>query len=228
MIKKISIISVFLCLSLNGSSQHKSKLTDDSILRKQYDSLAKVLAHIRHDDQKYRDQMESIAATYGGDSPEMELLGKKMKSTDSINYLIVSAIIDKYGWLGATSIGASANTTLFLVIQHATLEGQEKYLPVMIDAYKAGNAKGSSLALLEDRVALKSGRKQIYGSQISWNMKTNEYYVLALEDPDNVDKRRHERGLGSLADYIMSCCNLVWDVEAYKKSVHANEIIPSN
>lgn len=43
-------------------------------------------------------------------------------------------------------------------------------------------------------------------------------FVLPLEDPDNVDKRRAEVGLGPLADYVKQW-NIVWDVEEYKKQL---------
>ncbi|MNX82677.1 hypothetical protein D3C86_1144130 [compost metagenome] len=93
---------------------------------------------------------------------------------------------------------------------------------MMREAVKKGNARASSLALLEDRVALKQGKKQIYGSQISWNMKTNEGFVAPLEDPDNVDLRRAEVGLPSLQAYLAEM-DMKWDVESYKKELPAIE-----
>ncbi len=42
----------------------------------------------------------------------------------------------------------------------------------MREAVKKGNANSSSLALLEDRVALRKGEKQIYGSQIGRDQET--------------------------------------------------------
>lgn len=89
---------------------------------------------------------------------------------------------------------------------------------MMREAVKNGKAQGSNLALLEDRVALGMGKKQIYGSQIGRDETTNLYYVSPLEDPDNVDKRRAEVGLGPLADYV-SKWNIKWDVEQYKKDL---------
>jgi len=111
-------------------------------------------------------------------------------------------LLDQYGWLGADVIGAQGNATLFLVIQHADQATQEKYLPMMREAVKNGKGQGSSLALLEDRVALRQGKKQIYGSQIGRDMGSKLYYVQPLEDPDNVDKRRAQVGLQPLAEYI--------------------------
>jgi hypothetical protein len=172
-------------------------------------------------DQRYRNQLETVSARYGGQSPEMKLLLDSMAYADSLNMMYVSHIIDTYGWLGPDDIGANANETLFMVVQHSTPEERKKYLPVMRDAVKAGKAKGSSLALLEDRVALYEGRPQLYGSQLSWNMITNEYYVQPLADPDHVDERRAALGLVPMATYIMDCCNLIWDVEAYKKDIHS-------
>ena len=46
------------------------------------------------------------------------------------------------------------------------------------------------------------GQRQIYGSQIGQDPKTNEMYVLPLDDPDGVDDRRAEVGLGKLQVYL--------------------------
>jgi hypothetical protein len=186
------------------------------------DTLVGQLDSVRIDDQLYRGQLESIQNKYGVESQEMKDLWKIIQRKDSLNLIKIELILGKYGWLGADIIGESGNTTLFLVIQHSDLDTQIKYLPIMQNAVKNGNAKASSLALLEDRVALRQGKRQIYGSQISWNMKTNEYYVLPLDDPDNVDKRRAAVGLPPLADYI-STWNLKWDVEQYKKDLPSIE-----
>jgi hypothetical protein len=107
---------------------------------------------------------------------------------------------------------------LFLVIQHADLKTQEKYLPMMREAVKKGNARPSALALLEDRVALGQGKRQLYGSQIGLDRESGVYYVLPLEDPENVDKRRAAMELGDLQDYV-SNWNIVWDVEKYIKEL---------
>jgi len=88
----------------------------------------------------------------------------------------------------------------------------------MREAVKNGKAQGSSLALLEDRVALGQGKRQIYGSQIGRDPETQIYFISPLEDPDNVDKRRAEVGLQSLADYA-SRWQITWDVEQYKKDL---------
>jgi hypothetical protein len=176
---------------------------------------AKLLA-IFDDDQQIRQQFIAAQKEFGYQSRQVDSLGKMMMFKDSINQIKVIEILDKHGWVGPDKVGGQANQTLFLVIQHADLATQQKYLPMMREAVKNKNANSNSLALLEDRVALREGRKQMYGSQIGYDDKTNKSYVLPLED--NVDKRRAEVGLGLLSDYVKRW-DIIWDVEEYKKQL---------
>jgi hypothetical protein len=128
----------------------------------------------------------------------------------------IAEILEEKGWVGKDKIGKLANNTFFLVIQHSDLKTQQKYLPLMRTAVKEGKTEAAWLALLEDRVAIGEGRKQIYGSQTNWDKKTKKAYVLPIEDPDNVDKRRAEAGLDPLAHYLKQM-NIEWNLEEYKK-----------
>jgi hypothetical protein len=178
---------------------------------------AKLLA-IYEDDQPIREQYNSAQKEFGHQSKQVDSLGRIMMYKDSINLIKVTEILDKYGWVGADKIGGQANQTLFIVIQHSDLKTQQKYLPMVREAVKIGNANRSALALLEDRVALREGKRQIYGSQFGYDNETKKSYVLPLDDPDNVDKRRAEVGLGLLADYVKDW-DIIWNVEEYKKQL---------
>jgi hypothetical protein len=180
--------------------------------------LVATLDSIYIEDQQYRQQIDGIEKKYGWESKEMKDHWKIINEKDSINIVKVKSILDKYGWLGADVVGGQGNSTLFLVIQHSDQTTQEKYLPMMREAVKNGKAKGSSLALLEDRVALGQGKRQIYGSQIGRDSETQMHYVLPLEDPDNVDKRRAEVGLGLLSEYL-NYWQINWNVAQYKKDL---------
>lgn len=209
--------------SLHSSRQWNKLLAD---MQKKVDEaeanydkpLQAELLAIFEEDQKYRKMMDEVDAKYGWESPEMRDLIKKMIEADSINLIKVKAILDKHGWVGPDKVGGRANQTLFLVIQHADLTAQQKYLPMMREAVRDKRANASSLALLEDRVALREGRRQLYGSQVGRDPDTGEMYVLPLEDPDHVDERRAQVGLPPLADYIRHW-GMTWDVEAYKKQL---------
>ena len=178
--------------------------------------LIALLDTIFHDDQQHRLQLDSIGKKHGVGSEEWKAIGKVIIKKDSLNLIKVKQILDERGWLGRDIIGPQGNQTLFLVIQHADLETQQQYLPMMQEAVKNGDANGAELALLEDRIAFRTGKRQTYGSQLWQDPETGTYHVLPLEDPDNVDQRRASVGLGKLADYI-AYWGLEWDVEAYKK-----------
>jgi len=180
--------------------------------------LVKILDSIYVEDQKYRLQLDSISKQFGWKSEEVQAHWKIIHEKDSLNQIVVKKILDEYGWLGANVVGEQGNSTLFLVIQHSALETQLEYLPLMREAVKDGNARASSLALLEDRTALGQGKHQVYGSQIWSNPETGELFVAPLIDPENVDERREEVGLGSLSDYVGNW-QLKWSVEEYIKKL---------
>jgi len=189
------------------------------LIEANYDKPLKTeLLAILDEDQKYRIQMYETQKKFGQDSKEMQELWKITNQKDSVNLLKVRKILDEKGWVGKDKVGAQANSALFLVIQHSDLETQKKYLPMMKEAVTKGNASPGSLALLIDRIEIREGRKQIYGSQIGTKPNTQTQYILPLIDPDNVDKRRAEVGLGPISDYIKNW-NLVWDVEKYKSEL---------
>jgi len=108
---------------------------------------AKLLA-IYDDDQKDRQRIEEMGKKYGYNSREVDKLWKTIAYKDSVNLLNVKAILDQYGWVGEDKVGPQANTTLFLVIQHADLATQQTYLPMMRKAVADKKAEPSALALL--------------------------------------------------------------------------------
>lgn len=178
--------------------------------------LKALLDSIHNEDQGYRIEIEDIEKKYGRESVEMKKHWKKIQFVDSMNLIVVTKILDERGWLGSNIVGKDGNHALFLVIQHSNQITQEKYLPIMREAVKNGDAEPGDLALLEDRVALGQGKKQIYGSQYWFDKFTGKDYMFPLEDPENVDKRRAEVGLLPLSDYLRNM-EIIWNVEQYQK-----------
>lgn len=170
---------------------------------------------VMQDDQRVRMRFESTQEKYGTNSKEFRDLITAMNRHDSINVLRVTRILDTHSWPHRQEVGDEGANAVFMVIQHADIAIQEKYLPMVRDAVKAGDVRASSFALLEDRIAVRNGKKQLYGTQLGMK-QDGTYYLDELEDPDNVDKRRASVGLGPLADYLLQW-NLKWDVTAYKK-----------
>lgn len=216
---KIQILIMLLTVFVISCKQNTSTETITKIgLPINLPSIGKLLDSIHVEDQKHRVEIEAINQEFGWDSDEMRNHWNIMGKTDSSNLVIVEQILEKHGWLSSEEIGHTANSTLFLVIQHSNQETQEKYLPMMRKAVKDGKANSRSLALLEDRIGLGKGDLQVYGSQIGTDQETGEMYVLPLIDPENVNKRRAKVGLGPIEDYI-SHWHLEWDTEEYKKKL---------
>lgn len=178
-------------------------------------ALVAVLDSIYEEDQELRRQISKVEAEHGADSPRMQAHWEQIHQKDSMNLIVVERILNERGWLGPDVIGAKGNSTLFLVIQHADLVMQEKYLPMLRDAVSKRNARGADLALLEDRVLMRQGKRQIYGSQIAIDQASGEKYLSPVEDPDHLDERRSAVGLEPIADYL-DRFGLTWDLEAYK------------
>ncbi len=141
-------------------------------------------------------------------------------NNDSINLLKVSNILDTRGWPDKKLIGTKGATTLFLVIQHANKETQEKYLPMIQKAVANNNLPKRQFATFYDRLVLRRGEKQVYGTQLA--MDNGKPYVLPLKDPKNADKRRAEMGLNTMQENL-NRWNIIWDIEKYIKNLPAYE-----
>mgnify|MGYP003545000465 CR=1 FL=1 len=111
-------------------------------------------------------------------------------------------IIRQHGWPGKSLVGDEASLAAFLIIQHADYEYQKKYFPLINEAKKQGEIDPRHVALLEDRILMREGKKQIYGSQLKRNEKTGKYEMWPVEDEENLDKRRAAVGLEPIAEYL--------------------------
>lgn len=189
--------------------------------------LAKELEAMLEKDSKHRHEVIALIDELGNDDPKVRAKWDEINQIDSLHTIRVNEVLDEHGWLGADVVGSKGNVALFLIIQHAKLDVQARRLPMIRQAVKDGNARSENLAMLEDRVATKTGKKQIYGSQL-WNDKeTGELYVLPMIEPGKVNERRASVGLGTIEEYI-AYWNLKWDVEAHKKRIAAWEASKEN
>ena len=169
------------------------------------EALAQELEQIGESDQHYRSMMDSVSNAYGFDSDEMRALWVKQNATDSINLIRIREIIERYGYPGTSLVG-DQNQVAWYVIQHADLPTQEEYLPLLRDAATEGELPMSAYALTVDRVRMRRGEKQLYGSQIQ---RTGDTFVIyPIEDEPNVNKRRAEVGLQPLEEYVKQ-----WGIE---------------
>lgn len=177
-------------------------------------TLMEEFENIRYEDQRYRQEMRGVAEKYGRQSPQLDSLWTLQSVADSINTVRIVSILNERGYPGKSLVGPSQASTAFLVIQHADLELQEKYLPMISEAADNEEVPWRSVALLVDRVNVRNERPQIFGSQVSSDQDTGESFFSEIKDPRNVDAVRQKVGLGPLADYA-KFFDFEWDVEKH-------------
>lgn len=161
--------------------------------------------------------------------PYLDSLAQQNK-LDSINQVIVTGFLDKYGYPGRYQASTTGLYAIFIVIQHGSIENKEKYYPIFVQAYKDGNFPGISLALLEDRINMWRNRKQYYGTQHMKYDNGNDY-LYPVVNPDSLNAWRDKMcGYSNNDTLVSKFCytmereykelyNSKWDIDKYKKEL---------
>lgn len=197
-----------------GSSDNSYFFVPDSL---KY--LIPILDSIRKVDQQYRGEIRSLSTVK--QESEWSIKNFENKSTDvklndSLNLLVISEILDKYGWLGTKDIGYFGMQTIFLVLQHADLATREKYLPMIRTAFQNKKLSPFYFALYEDRISLGKNQYQIYGTQFFYAKQLGRFFFFPILNPALVVDRHKNIGLEKLIydDYLQSF-NQTWNIEKY-------------
>jgi len=132
-------------------------------------------------------------------------------SINNENIQQVSNLLDSHGWPKQSTIGKEALVSIFLVMQHANLNIQKKYLPLLVEAAKENETDKKSLAYLVDKINLAEGKKQIYGTQLDFDNETKTVYFNygTLINPHSINDRRDSMNLESMEKYLMNW-NIKW------------------
>ncbi len=170
--------------------------------------LAKTLDALREEDQRPRQELEVLQSKYTEADPEFQQFLHDWSSSDSLCLIKAEAIIQQYGYPGKSLVGESRQDVIWLIIQHAPLEKQEKYLPLIETAAQKGDLQKSAWAMLLDRIRMDKGQPQVYGSQLVYD-EAKGWKFHEIEDEANVNKRRAEVGLGPLEEYA-AYMGVVW------------------
>jgi hypothetical protein len=126
---------------------------------------------------------------------------RKLNEMDRKHRTRLKEIIKKHGWPGQVLVGKDGAHAAWLIVQHADRERafQKRCLTLMKKAPK-GDVELQDIAYLTDAILIAEKKKQLYGTQLQ--VKDNTFKPRALEDPANVDKRRKEMGMSTLAEYV--------------------------
>jgi len=196
----LSMAPLVLCLSPAHFAQDLRPTSSSEAVRRE-------LVRIGEDDQKRRQEMMDLMDRVAGS--DSEKLAKKWKQAvdrqnelDGKNRQRLDEIVKQHGWPKKSVFGEEASGVAFLIVQHAELDYQKKYLPMIKDAVAQKEARRSDLAMLEDRILTREGKKQVYGTQLRLNQTTQRMELYPIEDEENVNSRRAAVGLEPLAEYL--------------------------
>ena len=159
------------------------------------------LMRMASDDQRFRSEVQA-ALVSGAMSPGAREAHDRQEQLDRKNQARLAEIVETHGWPGAALAGLGGADAAFLIVQHAPLDYQKKYLPMLEAAVARHDALPHWAAMLKDRVLMGDGKPQIYGTQVRIVPGATTFQLHPIEDEARVDERRARVGLGPLADYL--------------------------
>ena len=167
-------------------------------------SIRKELEALRQDDQRLRNEeitarIKAREANREVDAEQARVLAERISVVDFGNQVRLDALVDRIGWPGQITYGREAALGAFMIVQHAALDYQLKYLPVLRAAADKDEIAKSWLAVLEDRVLVRQNQPQRYGSQVD---TVNGVNLRPVEEEARLDQRRSEMGLEPICTYL--------------------------
>jgi hypothetical protein len=153
-------------------------------------------------DQGVRERIMVLLRDAGPDalsSDELRALAQEQQQVDEKNFLRLEEIVREHGWPNAELVGEEANGVAWLLLQHANIDRQKRYLALLRPTV-AGIKERASVAMLEDEIALAEDGKQIYGTEIT--LANGKAAVAPVADPAQIDARRAAVGLPPMEEYL--------------------------
>ena len=169
-------------------------------------STDEILAEVWEKDQAIRVQMLKLntAVIVEGRTELIDSLvsvSEEVERIDDENLVIVVDVLQQGLPAG---LSADSYNTIWIVIDHASIEKQEEYLPIVEQMSAEGLIPIDKHAILLDRVAMRQKRPQRYGSQVLQFGQADavKSYVWPVENPMVLDSLRSSVGMCPIADYV--------------------------
>ena len=205
---------IFSILILTTSLFSCGQTNQQTTIMTNYDSLRLVLENMVDKDQKIR---RILVDSIGFDSPGAGSYIKQMMDIDADNQKKIRGILNKYGWIEQSKIGTKAAEAFFYTIQHSDTTLMIKWFPEFKKLADNGEADKVECAMMEDRLLMWKGEKQIYGTQAAVFSADKKVAIWPIEDPKNVNARRKKIGFAlSVED----------NADRLKAIYNANEQLP--
>jgi hypothetical protein len=173
-------------------------LKDDQKIRGEFNKFRREHGLFGIDNKSLNEKLDKDSALKKG----FQDLALQMQQFDDGRLVRMKEIIAKYGWPGRSLVGTEAATATYLIVSHAVRDvGFQRSALEAIKKLPQCEVENTQLASLTDRVLLAEGKKQLYGTMI-FVKPDGTFAPNPIEDEANVDKRRAELGLQTLAEYI--------------------------
>ena len=191
----LALLTPLLFSACNNLSRQNETIDADSLL---------VLIHER--DQQIRHELMMVQRAFIKEQraelvDSIMMLSEAMDSIDNLNRCIVDSLLCE-GW--PEGLSEAACNTLWLVIDHADVDYQERYLPLIEQQVKLGTISASDYATLSDRIDVRRQRPQRYGTQTGYTQRGEQFfcYVYPVANVESLDSLRLSVGLDSIHIYL--------------------------
>lgn len=198
---KLLLILTILVVGCSQSAKESAQAPN-------YDSLRIVLEGMVSEEQEVR---KMLMDSGGFNSPGAGPIISKMMEIDSRNQAQLNLILEKYGWIGSSKIGEEAAGAFFFIIQHSNEEMMSKWFPTLDSLSKLGEANPRYAAMMEDRLLMWQGKKQIYGTQASDFRPDKQMAIWPIVDPAGVNERRAKIGFNSTVEEYAAGMGVIFD-----------------
>jgi hypothetical protein len=123
-----------------------------------------------------------------------------LEAIDRSNTARLRQVLTVHGWPGYATVGEDGSDAAWLLVQHATDDLREYALLLLTDAVNRNDASSRNLAYLTDRVRLRRGEPQLFGTQYTVTEEQG-LELYQVQDPERLDERRAVAGLEPHAEY---------------------------
>jgi len=154
-----------------------------------YDSLAAELLKLDRDFTKYRDTLSRISNKFGTNSEEYKSIWKLNKQNDSLIYLRIENITDRFGYPEKKLVGEN-NSVIFFIIGFAPASTKEKFLGLFKSAAEKGEITLNDYAYFEDKYSVAKFGWQVYGTQYKTNKDYTKTYYPVKKLSELNDRRK--------------------------------------
>ncbi|MBL7795316.1 MAG: hypothetical protein JNJ90_02340 [Saprospiraceae bacterium] len=171
-----------------------------------HEALAAQIDSMTAEDQHYRSLLRDARNQPVRNEQNIQKCVEHVQWIDSLNLLKAKAIFAEFGYPGIDLVGKESSHHFWLLAQHcdADPDFQEKMLDAMYDQVTKKNADAKDYAYLRDRVSVNRGQLQTYGTQMQINADSTSFEPKPMVEPEKIDARRQEMGLGTMENYIFT------------------------